>query len=190
MSEDAKRDLIIVGEDERGLIVVPGDEATGPPLTLVRVAENRLITEEAEAGLRLPPGTTMVARPDGLGEMQFGVVETPLGYVVVDHEGGHLKLPQEKDDRVTLLVWGRATRRPLAENPVTVGHILEHYCRQTMPLADFISNRDGMEAQWRKLVTTLVACGVNVEADAARRERNLLGRIITGGSLPMDLNKM
>lgn len=167
-----------------GLIIVPGEQR----LTLIRVCENQQITDEARRGLHLPSADDIYV----LG--QWGIVETPLGYIPVDHEAGHLRVvPLAEDEQIEVVIFSKATKQPLASNYVTVKHVLKHYTRQTMALADFVSNRDGMHVKWTQLTTSLLAAGVpleQVEADRRKYADNTKQRIITGGSLPISLEKM
>jgi hypothetical protein len=169
-----------------GLIVIPEGFGGGAPKrkpTKIRLVESDRIVSDARQALRVP-------KEEGLYmTLLMGVIETPLGYIVVDEEGGHHKIPFLSEESITLLVWSRRTGQPYTDCPVTIGQLLR-YTNKTMPVADFVSNRDGMEERWESLLVTLMSAGIrDVSADRARRERNNTAGYITGGAGVFDKTK-
>jgi len=154
-----------------------------PKATRIRVVETDRVVSDAKQALRINKSEGVYI------PLQFGVIEAPEGYIVVDEEGGHHKLPFYKDERITLLVWSRATSQPLAETDVTVGDLLR-YTNKQMAVAEFVSNRDGMEERWEKLLVTLQSAGIiDVSADRERRARVYAEDRIVGGATSFDKRK-
>lgn len=167
------------------LILLPEAAAEQPQErkpTPLRVVESDRVIADARKILRVPRSEELYMT------LQIGIIETPLGYIVVDEEGGHLKFPLRATEKIRLLVWSRVTGKPVADAPVSIRELLR-YTNKSMPAADFISNRDGMEERWQALLITMKSAGIiDTTGDEERRRKNN-ENLITGGALAFDKKK-
>lgn len=156
----------------------PRKMAGTPKITMARILDNEKIEREARNALF----NDSLYMP-----IQMALIETPMGYIVTDHLGGHKKWCFEKDETIQLLMWNRTTEMPDASCPAKIGELLVHYTDREMPIAEFIQNDS--EKGWIQLIVTMTMGGINTKADEDLRKR-LNKRMILGGTNPFDRSKL
>lgn len=121
--------------------------------------------------------------------VELAIIETPLGYIVVDEDGGHVKMPLLAEQRINVVLFNQHTGRPAAEAPIMIKDLLT-FTDRDMSIAEFVSNQDGKEKTWAELVATMVMGGLDTRQDERYRAWLNFRRMILGGSTPVDRSKL
>lgn len=168
-----------VKESDTPLIIIPDeymnaeDRKKRRKLTMARIVNPRIVADSANKALHKK---TLYCK------YETALIDTPLGYIMVDHKGGHRKMAFEKDASVIILVYDCLKGDiPIAECPAKISELLKLTDR-TMPIAEFVSNQDGNEKNWYELVATMVFAGLETRDDEDYRDELNNGDYILGGA--------